>query len=81
LPTRQTFTESIEAFLTAADEWLTDEDAPAVAALCAMAEQLDREMTPALLAQYGLSYRTLLKRKPANAGAPEDELELLLRDG
>ena len=75
------YTEAVEAFITSAEGWLSDEDLPAVAALRGAAIALDTEGTSAaLLNAYGLMYRSLLKRKPANADAPEDELELLLRD-
>jgi hypothetical protein len=75
--TIQTFAEAVETFLLASDSWLTDEDAPAVAALRASALQLDVELTGALLAQHGLIYRSLLRRKPATPPTV-DPLEALL---
>lgn len=75
--TRKTFTEAVDEFLISADSWLLPEDAPAVAALQGSAAALDIEITPALLSAYGLTYRNLLRRKPADS--PEaDELEGLL---
>ena len=59
--------DALGAFLDHAESWLTAADAPAIAALEAMAKQLDCESSPALLAQYGLAYRNLLKRQPAEA--------------
>lgn len=72
-----TFTETTHKFIAQAD-WLTVEDEPAIAALLAMADELDRNLNPPLVAQYGLTYRNLLKRKPS---APEqvDELARLLK--
>lgn len=74
------FVEATEEFVEAS-EWLGSEDAPAVATLRAVAEQLDGgDLTPALLGQYGLTYRSLLKRRPADP-PDEDEFEQLLADG
>ena len=72
-----TFYESTLRFINGAS-WLTDEDDPAVVALLAMARDLDEKLNPPLVAQYGLTYRNLLKRKP---GATEevDELAKSLR--
>jgi hypothetical protein len=58
--------------------WLTDEDNPAIVSLIAMARELDDRLNPPLVAQYGLTYRNLLKRKPGNEDAP-DELGKLLK--
>lgn len=73
----KSFTKAVEEFLKEADWWLTEEDYPATVALQHMAAQLDIEMTPALLSQYGLTYRSLLKKRPA-AEPETDELEDLL---
>jgi hypothetical protein len=73
----QTFAEAVETFLEASDSWLTAEDAPAIAALRASARELDTDLTGALLAQHGLIYRSLLRRKPATP-ATVDPLEALL---
>jgi hypothetical protein len=73
------FTTAVRRFKKSAKEWLTDDDYPAVVALEAMAQQLDTHMTPALLSQYGLTYRNLLSRKPVDTAA-EDELEKALRE-
>lgn len=75
----KTFTESVETFLTDAAEWLTDEDSPAVVFLQQTAAQLDVKMTPALLSQYGLMYRSLLKKKPEQV-EHEDELAKALAE-
>lgn len=58
--------------------WLTDEDNPAIVSLLAMARELDERLNPPLVAQYGLTYRNLLKRKPGTEDAP-DELGKLLK--
>lgn len=74
------FTDSLKEFLSAA-AWIGPLDAPAVASLRAMAYELDSGgMTPALLSQFGLAYRSLLKRAPKDA-PPEDEFERLLAEG
>jgi hypothetical protein len=73
----KTFTKAVEEFLKDAESWVSPEDFPAVVALQHMAAQLDKEITGPILAQYGLAYRNLLKRKPATAPV-EDELQRLL---
>ena len=72
-----TFYESTLKFVAGAT-WLTDEDDPAVVALFAMAKELDDKLNPPLVAQYGLTYRNLLKRKPGQT-EEVDELAKLLR--
>ncbi|APF33379.1 hypothetical protein [Microbacterium paludicola] len=74
-----TFKTSVIRFKRSASDWLTEDDLPALVALEAIARKLDEDMTPQLLAQYGLTYRNLLARKP-KAGADEDELEKALRE-
>lgn len=50
----------------AASPWLGPQHAPAVAALRAMARQLDGgDMAPAMLSQFGLAYRNLDKQRPS----------------
>lgn len=74
------FTRSIKEFVDASP-WLGPLDAPALAALKAMAETLDSgDLTPAMLSAFGLAYRALLKRAPLDA-PPEDEFEALLAEG
>lgn len=72
------FVNAVKTFKKSAKDWLTDEDSPAVAALEAAAVQLDKEMSPALLSAYGLTYRNLLKRKPGDAEDGGDELDSLI---
>jgi hypothetical protein len=72
-----TFTAATLEFIHSAT-WLTDEDNPAIVSLIAMARELDDRLNPPLVAQYGLTYRNLLKRKPGNEDAP-DELGKLLK--
>lgn len=73
-----TFVKAVATFKKSAKDWLTDEDSPAVAALEAAAVQLDKEMSPALLSAYGLTYRNLLKRKPGDQTEGGDELDSLI---
>lgn len=72
------FVKAVETFKKSAADWLSDEDSPAVAALEAAAKQLDKEVTPALLSAYGITYRNLLKRKPGDAEDGGDELDDLI---
>lgn len=68
-----TYSEAMQRFLTAADDWLSDDDLPAIVTLVQLAEQLDTGgAAPAVVAQFGLAYRNLLKRKPA-AGPEETD--------
>lgn len=71
------FVESTGKFLAAAS-WLTEDDEPAVVMLQALAAELDANLNPPLVAQYGLAYRNLLKRKPGES-EEVDELAKLLR--
>lgn len=61
-----TFSDSVDAFLHVAD-WLTDEHLPSVVALRGLARELDREVTAALIAQFGVLHRSLLKARPVDA--------------
>ena len=72
-----TFEEATNAFLIAAKDWLTDEDEPMATSLIIMARQLDRRFSAATMAQYGLSYRYLAKRRPEDTET-KDPLEALL---
>ena len=75
---QKTFTDAVLTFISNSS-WLTEVDEPAIVALLAMAAELDRAMTPALLAQYGLTYRNLLSRAPAGADEQDDLAKLLKR--
>jgi hypothetical protein len=70
-----TFKYAVRKFKKSAEDWLSDEDFPAVQALEAMAKELDVKMTPALLSQYGLAYRSLMKKKPGTGAEDGDELD------
>lgn len=72
-----TFTKATLEFIHSAT-WLTDEDNPAIVSLIAMARELDERLNPPLVAQYGLTYRNLLKRKPETEN-DLDELGKLLK--
>lgn len=72
------FAESVEEFLASAT-WLGAEHAPAVIALRALAIELDREVTAALVAQFGLLHRSLLKEKPKSVVDTDPLAELLTR--
>lgn len=72
-----TITEQTETFLSSLD-WLTELHTPAVAQLRLLAGLIDDNPIPALIAQYGLTYRDLVKQAPVE---PEqvDELAKLLK--
>ena len=76
MPENRFMTETLK--FISSSPWLADEDGPAVVALLAMAAELDEKLNPPLVAQYGLTYRNLLKRKPAE-GDGLDELGRLLQ--
>jgi hypothetical protein len=70
------FSEAVATFLKAAT-WLDDSHAPSVIALEAVARELDVEVTGALVAQFGLLHRSLLKAKP-EVTFSADPMEALL---
>lgn len=75
------FQKSLDKFEKSAD-WLGDADAPALAALRAMAAELDGGgAKPALYSQWGLHYRALLKRAPSTDDADSDPLEDIINRG
>ena len=62
---KQTPFVSAVAEFEKASPWLGPQHAPAVVALQAMAAQLDAgDMSPALLGQFGLAFRSLSKERP-----------------
>ena len=68
-----TYTESVERFLKAA-EWLDETDQPMVTALRQAASTLDNEGTQAaLLNTFGVTYRTLLKQREKSNGEESDD--------
>lgn len=74
--TKNSFTDATNAFIKASP-WLGPAHMPAVATLRVLAETLDAgDLTPALVAQYGLTYRSLAKLAPT--AETTDELEALL---
>jgi hypothetical protein len=72
------FTAAVEEFLANAD-WLTASHAPSVAALKALAIELDKEVTAALVAQFGVLHRSLLKERPRVESDVDPLAELLRR--
>jgi len=63
--TPTTFAEAVTAFENAST-WLAAPHWPALMALRKLAERLDSgDLTPALVAQYGLTYRSLAKAAPS----------------
>ena len=69
----QTFTEAVEDFLKTA-HWLTDADKPAIVSLQQVAAELDANgVKAALVQQYGLAHRHLMKRAGQDIEEDEDE--------
>lgn len=60
---RKTFTESVEAYIASNSDWLREEH-PAVVTLGALAAVLDEEITAAMVAQFGVTFRALDKERP-----------------
>lgn len=75
-----TFTSAVETFRKSAAAWLTDEDTPALVSLEKAAAELDKEISPALLSSFNLTYRALLKRKPDADTEDGDELDDIIPD-
>ena len=73
------FTEAVKQFVEN-EKWLDASHAPSVVALQAVAIELDREVTAALIAQFGLLHRSILKERPS-VKADLDPLAELLRRG
>lgn len=71
------FQTAVNDFLETAD-WLSASHAPSVAALKALAIELDKEVTAALVAQFGVLHRSLLKERP-KVETEHDPLAELLR--
>ena len=65
------YVQSVMDFLEVSP-WITKEDQPAVTTLITCAFELDKKISAAMVAQFNLTYRALLKRNPANRGAAED---------
>lgn len=73
------FRMAVERFESSAP-WLGAPHAPALVTLHVLAETLDAgDRTPALIAQFGLTYRNLAKLAPS-ARAAESPLEQALRE-
>ncbi len=72
------FEIAVEQFI-ANETWLTAAHAPSVVALRAVAIELDREVTAALIAQFGVLHRSLLKERPGMQAEPSPLAELLRR--
>lgn len=68
--TALTFTGAVQLFIEAAT-WLSDEHAPALISLVALAQQLDGgDRKPSTFAQFNLAHRALLKDQP---GGDDDD--------
>lgn len=74
----ETFVESVERFLKEAD-WLDETDAPMITALRQAAVELDTNgVQAALLNTFGVTYRTLLKKRESASEGTVDPLDALL---
>lgn len=72
------FVEAVQQFIEN-ETWLTAAHAPSVVALRAVAVELDREVTAALIAQFGVLHRSLLKERPGMQPEESPFAELLRR--
>jgi hypothetical protein len=72
------FVEAVQQFVEN-ETWLNAAHAPSVVALRAVAVELDREVTAALIAQFGMLHRSLLKERPGVQVASDPLAELLRR--
>lgn len=71
------FSTSVSDFLSNAP-WLGPEHQPSIVTLQAIASELDRgKVTPAMLQQFGLTHRALLKQNPESA-AHDDEVDRII---
>ncbi len=76
---RLTFTASVQAFIAVSD-WLGPEHMPSVVALVELADKLDTELTAAMAAQFGLTFRDLRSQAPSSpAGGDDDPVAAALR--
>lgn len=76
--TESTFTEAVDTYLTQAD-YLTDDDLPAIIALKKAAKELDANgVQAALLNTFGVTLRSLQKRKHAESGEPDEAERFLM---
>lgn len=74
-----TFTQSVKTFKKAAADWLTPEDDPALVTLEKAAAELDKGPVQAsLINAFGVTYRALLARKPAESSEEVDPLDDLI---
>ena len=73
-----TLVEETETFLSSLD-WLGAIHTPAVAQLHLLARLIDENPIPALIAQYGLTYRDLVKQAPTEPEAVDELAKLLKR--
>ena len=77
----RTFKSSVDQFVKASP-WLGPEHEPALVMLRAIAKELDGgDLTPALLAQFGLAYRSLAKLAPTGEGEEVDPVDALISQG
>lgn len=75
--TPNAFSASVDEFVSASP-WLGAPHSPALATLRALAAALDcGDLTPALVAQFGLTYRNLAKLAPAAPGEMDPLAEAL----
>lgn len=79
MDTNKTFSEAVDTYLSQAD-YLTDDDLPAIIALKEAARELDTTgVQAALLNTFGVTLRSLQKRKQNDTGIA-DEAEAFLMD-
>ncbi len=68
------YRRSVQAFISASD-WLGAEHMPSIVALLSLADKLDREVTAAMVSQFGVTFRDLRAQSPGGAPDKGDPLE------
>lgn len=74
------FVQSVEVYVNANDEWMTDSETPFVTALFKAAEVLDNRTTASLLAEFTRTLKELDARKPQATVETKDEFDKLVEE-
>ena len=71
----ETYTAAAERFLKTAD-YLLESDQPMITGLRHLADELDKVYLASTYAQYGLTFRYLVKQKPGEVDSEDDDPDL-----
>lgn len=76
-----TFTEAVELFVEANDDWLSESDQPLITAAFEAAKGLEKRMAASLLSEFRQVMRELHRRKPDLPLSQKlDEFDELMQD-